>query len=246
MIKYILLDYKASIKSRADYAWRYGNAWRIMVIFGTGFSMASEEGKLVPFYAFLFLLLISFFVCEMNLGYLSKSLFLCPIDREQRKKYLFICYILNMGMDGVLFMIIYTLLLLCKLVRPEEFVCVGISFLSLMAINNIKIIYQKDVPKECFCKDRNMGYYSAVKKIGLIVALLSSIFLIMMPYGTPMTMLKAIGISIFTILPAVIAVVTVIRYVPLMLSWNSVFEKCDRKFYDKELRKTVKREEIDW
>ena len=239
MIRNVFLDYRATFKERWDYAWRYGNASRYSGMFGAGFVLASDGDNEITFFVYLFLLIFSTIVSAIFMPYLDKPMYLCPMDREERKQYLRSGYLLNMGLLAILYIIVEGILLVFHQVDIVEFFVVGIGYMALMAIVNIKIVYRRD-------KDKDLKHYGTWKKLCFVVTLLSSMMLVIIFDNSGLGLDDKIFIGIFIFLVLFSAGYMIIKYLPVMLEVNSVYEKCDRKFYDKELRKITKYEEIDW
>lgn len=239
MIRNVFWDYKATFKERWDYAWRYGNSTRFAGLFGAGFALADDGENEIAFFVYIFLLFFSTLVSATCMPYLSKAMHLCPMDRQERKQYLRSYYLLNMGFVAIIYIFVFSVLLLFRQVDILGFFVSGIGYMALMAIDNIKIVYRRD-------KDKNLRHFGAWKKAGLVITMFSSALVVLMFDSINMDLAEIIMISICTTLSLFFSGYMVIRFLPVMLEVNSVYEQCDRKFYDLELRKNTKYEEIDW
>ncbi|MBE5873794.1 MAG: hypothetical protein E7287_05215 [Lachnospiraceae bacterium] len=239
MIRNVFLDYKATFKERWDYAWRFGNAGRFCSMFGAAIVVARDGGNGIPIFTYLFLLIISTLISATCMPYLSKPMFLCPMDRQERKQYLRSYYLLNMGFTASIYIIIFGALLLFRQVDIIEFLMVCIGYMALMAISNIKIVCRSN-------KHKDLWHFGTWKKVSFLLTMLSNVIVIMVFGDTGLGLGEMIAIGIFTALALFFCCYMVIRFLPVMLEVNSVYEQCDRKFYDLELRKITKFEEIDW
>ncbi len=230
MVKYILLDYKANLKERFKSAWQQQEVY-MNLVFAT--SAITTRVASCGYWAFILLSLMGSLLGAMYPGYLSKAMYICPMSKDERRSYVLKNYLLKLGICGSLAVVVFSILVIAGLLSWQEASCLVILFIMQMAVRYVQISYEKKVMRFCLFKDENMGFYNEVRT-GIFIAAIIVGLLFSISYESGFnTMWEVIFIGVLMVAVLVASGCMIKSYLPKMLEWNSEYENCDRRYFDK-------------
>lgn len=241
MVKYILLDYKANFKERFKYACQQQEVYMYWIIMVTALT---TKVATVGYSIFLLLSFFASLLGAMYPGYLSKAMYICPMSKDERRSYVLKNYLLKLGICGSLAVAVFSILEIAGLLIWQEAVLSGVLFMAHIAVLYVQISYEKKVMQHCVFKDENMGFYNEVRKsIFITIIIVEMLFCMIVKTGFN-NKWETIFVGILMVASLVAVGCMLKSYLPKMIEWNSEYENCDRRYFDKNAPKAERKHSL--